>query len=246
MNSEQTAIRVIHAERDFLVLDKPAGISVHGGPGVRGKTVADWIAERYPETKRVGDEPTLRPGIVHRLDRNTSGVMIVARNQETFEKLKQLFKDRRVEKTYLALVVGTPKRKAGSIDAPIGRMVSNPTKRGVLRRAQDKSALRGSRNALTAYRTLERLGNYTLLEVKPKTGRMHQIRVHLASIGVPVAGDTSYGSIRTRVENLDRQFLHAWRISFSYPVGRRWQFDSPLPKDLQQILIHLRRLREQK
>ena len=234
----EAAIRLIHAERDFLVLDKPAGISVHGGPGVRGRTVADWIIERYPETKGVGDEPALRPGIVHRLDRNTSGVMIVARNQEAFEKLKQLFKDRRVEKTYLALVVGTPKRKIGVIDAPIGRMASNPTKRGTGPR------VRGGRKAMTEYRTLERIGSYTLLEVKPKTGRMHQIRVHLASIGTPVAGDTSYGGTRTRIEHLDRQFLHAWRLAFSYPEGRRWQFDAPLPKDLKQILGHLRRLRK--
>lgn len=254
----EAAIRVIHAEQDFLVLDKPAGISVHGGTGVRGRTVADWIAEYYPETKRVGDDPVLRPGIVHRLDRNTSGVMIIARSQEAFENVKRLFKERRVEKTYLALVVGTPKRKVGIIDAPIGRMASNPTKRGVLRpirlmlrvvskvepQAQDKSALRGSRNALTEYRTLERLGSYTLLEVRPKTGRMHQIRVHLASMGTPVAGDNIYGGARARIENLDRQFLHAWRLSFSYPEGRRWQFDAPLPEDLDRILKRLRRLRK--
>ncbi len=236
----EAAIRLIHAERDFLVLDKPAGISVHGGPGVRGRTLADWLAERYPETKRVGDEPALRPGLVHRLDKNTSGVMLAARSQEAFEKLKQLFKDRRVEKTYLALVVGTPKRKTGVIDTPIGRMTSNPTKRGVGPRIQ------GSRKARTEYRTLERIGGYTLLEVKPKTGRMHQIRVHLASIGMPVAGDTSYGGTRARLEHLDRQFLHAWRLAFSYPEGRRWRFDAPLPKELTDILSRLRRLRKRK
>lgn len=236
----EVAIRLIHAEPDFLALDKPAGIAVHGGPGVRGPTVADWLAAQYPETKRVGDDPALRPGIVHRLDRNTSGVMIVARSQEAFENLKRLFKERRVEKTYLALVVGTPKRRAGVIDAPIGRMASNPTKRGVGQRT------RGSRRALTEYRTLERLGSYTLLEVKPKTGRMHQIRVHLASIGIPVAGDTVYGGGKAVLGGLNRQFLHAWRIGFSYPEGRRWRFDAPLPGDLDRVLKHLRRLRKQK
>ena len=236
-----------------MVLDKPAGISVHGGPGVRGQTVADWVSKRYPETKRVGDDPALRPGIVHRLDRNTSGVMIVARSQEAFKDLKRLFKNRRVEKTYLALVIGTPKRRSGIIDAPIGRMVSNPTKRGVGPR------VRGSRMALTEYQTLERLGSYTLLKVRPKTGRMHQIRVHLASIGIPVAGDTSYGrpgpaspvkrsarassltgGIRASVEKLERQFLHAWQIEFSYPEGRRWRFETALPADLRAMLRRLR------
>lgn len=232
--SERPAIRIIHAEDDFLALDKPAGIAVHRGAGVKGETVVDWLVEKYPEIQRVGDDPKERPGIVHRLDKDTSGVMIVARSQQAFEDLKQLFKERKIEKTYLALVLGAPKKKSGTIDAPIGRSAANPTKRGTGARA------RGSRTAVTEYRTLERLGAWTLLEAKPKTGRMHQIRVHLASIGHPVAGDRTYGGSRTALPGLGRQFLHAWRLSFSYPEGRRWQFEAALPEDLDAVLRRLR------
>ncbi len=235
MTNEQGAIRVIHEERDFLVLDKPAGIAVHRGAGVTGLTIADWLSRRYPEVKTVGDDPDTRPGIVHRLDKDTSGVMVVARNQKTFEALKQLFQRRQVEKTYLALVAGTPKKRSGAIDTSIGRLARSPTKRGVGGRA-----VRGARPAATEYRRLERLGGWSLLEVRPKTGRMHQIRVHLKSIGHSVAGDQVYGGRRAKLEGLDRQFLHAWRLEFSYPEGRRWQFEAALPKDLHNALGALR------
>ncbi len=238
-------IRVIHAEPDFLVLDKPAGISVHpartaGGRGAsaRDDTLVDWLVKKYPEVKRVGDDPVLRPGIVHRLDKDTSGVMLAARNQETFEVLKQLFKERGVEKTYLALVVGAPKRSSGTIDVPIGRQTANRTKRGVGARTI------GSRRAITRYTLLERIGPYSLLRVRPETGRTHQIRVHLASISLPVAGDTVYGGQRAAIPGLTRQFLHAWKMAFSFPQGRRWQFESALPEDLDRALKRLRRLRK--
>lgn len=233
-------IRIIHTEPDFIVLAKPAGLAVHGGAGVRGKTLVDWLIARYPEIKTVGDDPKTRPGIVHRLDKDTSGVMVVARNQEAFEALKRLFKNRLIEKTYLALVVGAPKKRSGSIDAPIGRSVARPTTRSAGPRA------RGARAAVTEYRTLERLGAYSLLAVKPKTGRMHQIRVHLASLGTPVAGDNTYGGARAALPGLTRQFLHAWRLDFSYPPGRHWQFETALPEDLDRILKGLRRLRKRR
>lgn len=241
--------RVIHVERDFIVLDKPAGLSVHParatevvqsggrGAGVRGNTLTDWLSKKYPEVRRVGDDPAERPGIVHRLDKDTSGVMVVARNQKTFEGLKQLFKERRVEKTYLALAVGAPKKKSGVIAAPIGRLAAHPTKRGVGAHA------RGARQAMTAYRVLERVGGYSLLAVKPQTGRTHQIRVHLKAIGCPVAGDKLYGGARAPLPGLGRQFLHAWRLEFSYPEGRRWQFEAALPEDLNAVLKRLRKLR---
>ena len=228
--------RPIHAEPDFLVLDKPAGIAVHGGAGVRGKTVVDWLVQRYPEVKSVGDDPKLRPGIVHRLDKDTSGVMIVARNQKAFEALKQLFKERTVEKTYLALVAGAPEKRSGVIETPIGRSLRHTAKRATGLHA------RGARTAVTRYRILEKIGTYSLLEVKPKTGRMHQIRVHLASVGCPVAGDALYGGKKTLIEGLGRQFLHASRLEFSYPEGRRLRFESPLPDDLDHVLKGLRRV----
>lgn len=230
------ASRTIHEDQDFVVLDKPAGIAVHGGVSVRGKTVADWLVQHYPEVKSVGDDPRQRPGIVHRLDKDTSGVMVVARNQKAFEALKQLFKDRKIEKTYLALVVGAPKKKSGVIDASIGRSLRQATKRAAGAQA------RGARTATTHYRILEKVGNYSLLEVKPKTGRMHQIRVHLASVGCPVAGDTLYGGKKALIEGLRRQFLHALRLEFSYPEGRRLRFESPLPDDLDRVLKGLRRV----
>lgn len=230
------AISVIYEDKNFLALNKPAGIAVHRGAGIKSQTLVDWLIERYPEVKSVGDDPEERPGIVHRLDKDTSGVMLVARNQETFESLKRLFKARRVEKTYLALAVGAPKKSSGIIDEPIGRMASRRTKRGT-----GKNIL-GARQAITEYRVLERLGGYSLLEVRPKTGRMHQIRVHLASIGAPVVGDKTYGGARAEFSGLERNFLHAFSIEFSYPEGRRWRFEAALPEDLQNILRNLRRV----
>lgn len=232
---------IIHEDRNFLVLNKPVGMAVHRGAGVNEKTLVDWLVEKYPEIKSVGDDPSQRPGIVHRLDKDTSGVMLVARNQPTFEKLKQLFKERKVEKTYLALVIGMPKKRSGVIATPIGRLVRQPLKRGT-----GRSALRGARAAVTEYRVLERMGNYSLLEVRPKTGRTHQIRVHLASIGQPVAGDRVYGGVKSEMAGLERQFLHASSLQFSYPEGRRWRFDAALPENLDRVLKQLRRLRKRK
>lgn len=225
---------LIYKHPDFLVIDKPTGLSVHRGAGVKGRTLADWLVAHYPEVKTVGDDPRERPGIVHRLDKDTSGVIVAARNKNAFESLKRLFKERQIEKTYLALVLGMPAKRSGSIDSPIGRLAANPVKRGTGPRT------RGVRSAKTEYRILERIGNFSLLAVKPKTGRTHQIRVHLASIGHPVAGDRIYGGTKATDPGTGRQFLHAWRLAFSYPEGRRWQFEAALPQDLQSSLRALR------
>ena len=230
-------ITLIHEDNDLVVIGKPAGVAVHGGASVRGETLADWLCERYPEIATVGDDPEVRPGIVHRLDKNTSGVMVVARNQKAFETLKQLFKSRDIEKTYLALVAGAPKKSSGTIDAPIGRLVRNRIKRGTGR------GITAERPAVTVYRVLECFGAWSLLRVRPKTGRMHQIRVHLTSIGHPVAGDRTYGGSRAALPGLERQFLHAFSLAFSFPPGRRWHFEAALPDDLDRVLRELRRLR---
>ncbi len=237
MTSKQRAIGVIHEERDFLVLDKPAGVSVHRGASMVGETVTDWLLRTYPEVKTVGDDPEMRPGIVHRLDKDTSGVLIVARNQPAFEALKRLFQRRQVEKIYLALVLGVPSERSGAIETPIGRLARHPTKRGV------GAKLRGARAAITRYRVLERFDGYALLRVRPHTGRMHQIRVHLKSIGHPVAGDRVYGGMKASLLGLDRQFLHASSLEFSYPEGRRLRFESPLPPELNAVLKELRKQR---
>jgi len=237
-------ITLIHEDKNLVVVAKPAGIAVHGAlrsggrsGSAKGGTLVDWLRERYPAISAVGDDPNVRPGIVHRLDKNTSGVMVVARNQESFEALKQLFKSRDIEKTYLALVVGTPKKSSGTIDAPIGRLTRNRTKRGTGR------GITAARTAVTTYRVLERFDGWSLLRIRPKTGRTHQIRVHLASIGHPIAGDAVYGAGRSTLPGLERQFLHAFSLAFSLPPGRRWHFEAALPDDLDRILRELRRLR---
>jgi len=227
-------IHVIAEEPDFVVIAKPAGVAVHGGPSVKGPTVTDWLLERYPEVRTVGDEPALRPGIVHRLDKDTSGAMIIARTQAAFETLKEFFKSRQVEKTYLVLVAGTPESLQGVIDAPIGRMIRNRTKRGT------GAGITGARPAVTEYQVIEDFSKWSLVRASPKTGRMHQIRVHLASINHPVAGDKLYGGGRPSPPGLRRQFLHAASLAFSYPAGRRLQFDAPLTADLEAVLTGLR------
>ncbi|MBI2637519.1 MAG: RluA family pseudouridine synthase [Candidatus Sungbacteria bacterium] len=207
---------------------------VNGGGSVTGETLTDFLLKKFPEIKHVGDEPELRPGIVHRLDRDTSGIMVVARTQKAFEGLKDIFKTRKAEKKYRTLVCGAVPGKTGSINSPIGRLIKNPTKRGT-------THIRGARDAETHYTVLRRFGKeYTLLEVLPKTGRMHQIRVHLASIHHPIACDTKYGGKKVCCPNeLKRFFLHAYSLEFSYPKGKRWHFEADLPNDLASVLNNL-------
>lgn len=231
-------LNIIYAHDDFAVINKPPGISMHGGNRIAGPTLADWIVKRFPETRGVGDDPVMRPGIVHRLDKDTSGVVIIARTQHAFEYLKHLFKNRRVEKTYLALVAGCVAKKRGVINLKIGRLIKKPALRGT-----ENQRIKNEREARTEYRVLEYLPGFTLVAVTPKTGRMHQIRVHFSALGYSVAGDNAYGKKIKPPIGLTRQFLHASSISFSYPEGRRWRFEASLPDDLAEVLTGLRRLR---
>jgi 23S rRNA pseudouridine1911/1915/1917 synthase len=218
------ALDVIYEDADLLVIDKPAGMVVHPATGHQDGTLVNALLARYPNLA-VGDEG--RPGIVHRLDRDTSGLMVVARSQRALENLREQFKSRRVKKTYLALVHGHPPAAEGIIEAPIGR---DPQHR------QRMAVLPGVRAARTTYRLVRQLGNYALLAVSPDTGRTHQIRVHLAWIGLPVVGDRVYGHRRKQTD-APRQFLHAWRLSFDHPCGNgRIDLESPLPADLRQAL----------
>lgn len=234
-----TKPNIIYIHDDFAVINKPPGISMHGGNRIVGETLADWLAQQFPEIRIVGDDPVMRPGIVHRLDKDTSGVVVIARVQHAFEYLKNLFKNRRVEKTYLALVAGRVAKKRGVIDLKIGRLVKNPALRGT-----EWQRIKNEREARTEYRVLEYLPDFTLIEVTPKTGRMHQIRVHFAAFGNPVAGDHIYGKTIKPPMGLNRQFLHASSISFSYPEGKRWRFEASLPDDLAGVLAGLRQLRK--
>ncbi|MFY9462520.1 MAG: RluA family pseudouridine synthase [Candidatus Sungiibacteriota bacterium] len=227
---------VIYEDKNFIVVNKPAGLPVHAGGSVKSGTLVEWLIEKYPEIKKVGDDPKVRPGIVHRLDKETSGVMVVARTQESFETLKNLFKTRQVVKKYFALVKGRIAKKSGVIELPIGTLKTHGVKRTVLQKHA-----KNIKAALTAFRVLERFADSTLVEVSPKTGRMHQIRVHFASIGHPVLGDRLYGGKSSMMAGLERQFLHASSLSFSYPAGRRFTFEAAMPEDIKTFLGELRK-----
>lgn len=235
--------KVIYEDKNFLAVAKPAGLLVHSAfiqhnrrknfTGEKDEnTLVDWLLLRYPEIKDVGDDPMVRPGIVHRLDRDTSGVLLVAKNQEYFDYLKSLFKSRGIEKIYLAVVFGVPKSKNGRISGAIG------IKSGTIKRSVHSK--KDAKRAETEYKVLkvfEREGEkYSLLEVRPKTGRTHQIRVHLASIGHPVVGDNLYGTKTSKLKNKSyRLMLHALSLEFNLADGKRIKIEAEPPAELSTI-----------
>jgi 23S rRNA pseudouridine1911/1915/1917 synthase len=215
-------LRVAYEDPHLLVVDKPAGLVVHPGGGHGTGTLVHGLLDRIAG----GDEPD-RPGIVHRLDRDTSGLMVVARSAEAHRRLQALVRRRALERRYLALVCGRPRSRRGRIEAPIGRDRHEPT-----RHSLDTDS---PRDAVTHFEVLELLSRHALLEVRLETGRTHQIRVHLEAIGLPVAGDRVYG--RPRELSLERQFLHAARLAFEHPfTSGRVEAESPLPPDLEAAL----------
>ncbi|MEK7649760.1 MAG: RluA family pseudouridine synthase [Patescibacteria group bacterium] len=229
--------KVIYEDDDVLALDKPAGIVVHHDATHTSGTVVDWLLENRPEVKGVGESPD-RPGIVHRLDKDTSGVLLVAKNQDAFLYIKKLFQSGGIEKKYQTLVIGEMKDESGIVNEPIARSTKNFQKR-VVGGGQGRS-----REAITHYHVLERLPDYTLVEASPKTGRTHQIRSHLAHIGYPVACDKLYGGKRYICPTgLGRQFLHAYSLIFDAPSGKKLELVSPLPKDLADALRVLRAIK---
>jgi 23S rRNA pseudouridine1911/1915/1917 synthase len=217
---------IIYEDNDILVIDKPAGIAVHPkNEHDKYSTIVEYLYGMYPNIKNVGENP-LRPGIVHRLDKETSGLMVVAKNNETFFELKKQFQERKVEKKYIALVSGKLEKDEGIIDMPLMKAGT----RTVL------SRLEGSRSAITEYKVLRRYKDYTLVEVVPKTGRQHQIRVHFASINHPVACDKLYGRKSKKCPSgLARHFLHASYLKFQLKSALM-EFESELPEDLAQTL----------
>lgn len=227
-------LSIVYEDKDVIVLDKPAGLIVHPSASQKSGTLINGLLARYPLLKNVGENP-LRPGLVHRLDKDTSGLMIVAKNNQAFEFLKNQFKNKLVEKKYLALVVGKPKESSGEIKTFITRSKSDPTKQKV----DDKTG----KKAITLYKTIKEYKDFTLLEAQPKTGRMHQIRVHLAWLSNPVAGDKKYRKYRQKNQplpaNLKRQFLHAYSLKLNLPGGQKKTFHSPLPPDLETFLSAL-------
>jgi 23S rRNA pseudouridine1911/1915/1917 synthase len=217
--SEPVTVELAYEDEHLLVVDKPAGIAMHPGAG----TTAGTLAAQLVTLGAVGGDDPDRPGIVHRLDRDTSGLLVVARSEEAFSALQEAIRRREVERRYLGLVKGHPRSRTGRIDAPLGRDRRDPIKRSL--------DTEEPRDAVTWFEVVETLPQHTLLDLRLETGRTHQIRVHLAAIDLPVAGDPTYG-VKDDL-GLERQFLHAHRLAFEHPVtSARMDFESPLPPDL--------------
>ncbi|HEY1242619.1 MAG TPA: RluA family pseudouridine synthase [Bryobacteraceae bacterium] len=230
--AEDLPLTVLYEDEDLVAIDKPAGMVVHAGAGVHAGTVVNALLHRFGRLSSAGGP--LRPGIVHRLDRYTSGVLLAAKNDSAHQALANQFAGREVEKVYIALVHGMVKPESGRIERPIAR---DP-----VRRIRMTARLERGRAARTEYRVLRRFPGFTLLEVRIGTGRTHQIRVHLSNAGYPVVGDTLYGA-PAKVEgrpSLGRYFLHAQRIRFRQPsTGEAITVEAPLPADLEAWLVGL-------
>lgn len=239
-------IKILYEDKDFLGIEKPVGLAVHADGKKTEKTLVDWILKNYPKMKRVG-EPMLvknkeeeieipRPGIVHRLDRDTSGVLILAKNQKSFEFLKEQFKNREIRKVYNALVNGTFKYERGVINKPIGRSPND------FRKHLAGRGVRGElRESITEYNVLKNIvdkkGNkFSYLEVRPKTGRMHQIRVHMKYLNHPVVGDSLYNEDGVKFKGIDRMMLHAKSIKFKNQKDEIIKIESTLPEEFANLI----------
>lgn len=233
---EPWQVPVLYEDGELVVLDKPAGLTVHPGAGRPTGTLAHQLLARYPEMAGVGGPG--RPGIVHRLDQGTSGVLVAARTPLAYARLSRAFASREVEKRYLAVVYGAPKQSAGRIEAPIGR---HPERR------KEMAIRTGGRPALTGYRLLAAAEGIAVLEIDLGTGRTHQIRVHLRHLGHPLVGDPVYGEARWKglpravqkpLAEFPRPALHAFRIAFIHPGdGRPVDFEAPVPGDLRELWL---------
>ena len=220
-------VSVVYQDDSVVVIDKPAGLAVHPGPGHPDMTLVNALLAMCPDIKGIGGE--IRPGIVHRLDKDTSGLMMVAKTHQAHNDLSSQIKDRQVIKGYMALVEGTPKRIEGKVDAPVGRHPRRRTRMAVVV---------GGKEARTNYKVIEYLPDHSLVELYLETGRTHQIRVHMAHLGHPLVGDTTYGHSNRL---LHRHFLHAFHLEFKHPVtGEPLDFKIDLPADLTQAIDALR------
>lgn len=238
--AQQGTLNILYEDAWLLVIDKPAGMPMHPGPGHRTGTLVNYLLGHCSDLSGIAG--VTRPGIVHRLDKDTSGVVVVAKNDEAHLGLAAQFKARTTHRTYLALVVGSPRRAQGTVDLPLARERDNRIRRAV--RSEGK-------RAVTHWRVVRRLGPFTLLQLKLETGRTHQIRVHMAHEGWPLLGDPLYGrsrhrglalapEVREQLDTFRRQALHAAELGFSHPHTGEWlQFSSPLPADFRSLLDFL-------
>jgi 23S rRNA pseudouridine1911/1915/1917 synthase len=232
LEPEEIPLDVIFENKDLLVVNKPAGMVVHPAMGHESGTLVHAALAHAPQMEGIGGE--IRPGVVHRLDKNTSGLILLAKNDQAHRWLQDQFRSREVEKVYLALVDGSPPTPSGRIEAPIGRHATQRKQMAVV--TPNKG-----RQAISEYHTLETFPHHTLLEIHPLTGRTHQIRLHLSFIGCPVAGDTVYGR-RASTIPLPRHFLHAAKLTIRLPAEELPRtFQAPLPFELEKLLDDLRR-----
>lgn len=249
MKNKKLIPEIIFENENCVVINKPAGLAVHPGGNIEAETLKDWILEKYPKTKGVGEDES-RPGIVHRLDMDVSGLMVIAKNQKSYNNLKKQFQDRSIGKEYTALVHGKIDKDYDSIDFHIKRsrdgyrMAAIPKNtENLLIRRTPKNRDQGnmdawfkSRDALTEFEVIKRFVNFTLLKVKIKTGRTHQIRVHLFAYGHPLLGDTLYFTKKSKVKNeklnLNRVFLFSDKLSFTDLDGSKLEFKLSMPEDL--------------
>ena len=241
LRPEPIPLNIVYEDDDLIVVDKPAGLVVHPGAGQEAGTLANALVYHFNELS--GSAGRIRPGIVHRIDKETSGLLVVAKNDAAHEKLSEQFRKREVFKLYVALVYGRVSQAQGEIEARLGRSPHNRTRMAVLRGG-------AGRAAHTVFQVAERYNEFTLLKVQIKTGRTHQIRVHMAHIGHPVVGDAAYGGgretsvrdplIKREIRGLGRQFLHSAQLAFAHPRGgERLEFSSPLPPELVRFLALL-------
>lgn len=234
-------LAVVFEDDDFLVINKPAGLTIHpANENYPEETLVDLLLQKYPEIKNIGDPPAggqetqLRPGIVHRLDKDVSGLLVVAKSQPAFIHLKSQFQNRTVKKEYLALVHGQPSQPIGLIDFPVEKATDDSGKMAARPKSQ------GGHEAITEYEVLETIKSYSLLNVKIRTGRTHQIRVHLNAIGHPIVGDTIYHPPKMKVKDIGRLFLHASYLAFVDLDGETKAFNSDLPEGLAKIVEEIK------
>ncbi|UCD86180.1 MAG: RluA family pseudouridine synthase [Deltaproteobacteria bacterium] len=243
LNPEDIPLKILYEDDCLIVIDKPAGMVVHPAPGNYSRTLVNALLFHYRELSRIGG--SLRPGIVHRLDKNTSGVLVIAKQDQAHQNLAEQFKEHRVTRKYLALIYGSIPEDAGKIDSPIGR---HP-----IQRKKMSSRAREGKKAVTQWRVRERFNHLTFLEIIPHTGRTHQIRVHLSERGNPIVGDPVYGGrkrartiedseVLVKIQRLKGLALHAGTLGFTHPgSGEYLEFFSPLPGDLEDLIRTLRK-----
>ena len=230
LKAEDIDFGVVHEDEHIIVINKPSGLVVHPAPGNWEHTLVNGLIYRYPEMRKLPN--FMRPGIVHRLDSPTSGLMVIARTQQAYYALSKMFSERKVDKTYLALMHGCPQKREGLLSGPLDRDPDNFMRMVVIE---------GGKPSLTGYKVLWSMNGYSLTECHLYTGRMHQIRVHMSALGCPLIGDTMYGAQNFGDEFTGRIYLHSWKLSFEHPItGERMNFRQEVPRDFRGMIAKIK------